>query len=606
MTSTSGCAEALARSRAFRELKPDDQHRLTEAFVPVHLPGGSTLMTEGDDADSMFLVHTGRLRVLVRRGGVDVAVGEIGPGEVVGEMAVLSHGSRSATVVAIRDTSLWELSKGSFDEMVVTHPTMLLELTRLLVARLHRTNASTRVESAVRSVALLPVDGGFDMEPFVTRLVASLGERVTSLDRGAAASALGIEAPDTPVGSHHESDIARWIHRAEDANDVVVYVADLDLTPWTQRCLRQADLVLLVSSGSASGTPTEAESVLLWEADSGYRPQVDLVVVHPSSTMQPMGTSRLLEYRDVHRHHHVREGSPDGFARLGRVVRGRSVGLVLGGGGARGFAHVGVIKAFHERGISIDFVGGTSAGAPAAAGVALGWDVETTIANAKHVTVDRGSLVDLTLPVVALSKGELLGSGLRDVFGDAEIEDLWYPMFCVSTDLSDGVARVHTRGSLWRSVRASMAMPGTFPPMRADDGHVLVDGGVVNNLPIDVMEGFAKGARTIAVDLRAGAHIPSQALPSNGVLSGWRVLASRLKRGSENQEVPRMVEILLRSNEVASSPHHVRADLTIRPAADAFGVLEVSAWEELIELGYRSAIDALDSWSGTTSAEKGL
>ena len=167
-----------------------------------------------------------------------------------------------------------------------------------------------------------------------------------------------------------------------------------------------------------------------------------------------------------------------------------------------------------ERNIPIDCVGGTSIGAFAAAGVGLGWDTATSIENAKHVTVNRGSLVDFTPPAVALSKGEAIGTGLCYVYQDSQIEDLWYPMFCVSTDLTDGVARAHIRGSVWRSVWSSIAISGTLPPMRADDGPVLVDGSVVNNLPVDVMVDFAKGATVLAVDLRAKAQLPSRALPS--------------------------------------------------------------------------------------------
>jgi predicted acylesterase/phospholipase RssA len=294
----------------------------------------------------------------------------------------------------------------------------------------------------------------------------------------------------------------------------------------------------------------------------------------------------------------VRRGSWDGIDRLVRVVTGTSVSLVLGGGGARGFAHLGVIRALYEHGIPIDFVGGTSIGASAAAGIALGWDVETGIANAKHVTVDRGSLVDFTIPAVALSKGEAITTGLRDVFGEAQIEDLWYPMFCVSTDLTDGIARVHTSGSVWKAVRSSIAIPGTFPPMRADDGHVLVDGGVVNNLPVDVMEEFARGSTILAVDLRARAHLPAESLSSDGIVSGWGIIGSRLNPVSRGRRVPRIIDILLRSNEVASSPHGADADLVFHPAVDAFGVLDFASWDELIDVGYRHATAMLATPSG--------
>jgi predicted acylesterase/phospholipase RssA/CRP-like cAMP-binding protein len=605
MTSEEGSLEALSRSSAFRNLDANDQQRLALALEYEYLPGGSTLMAEGDQGDSMYLVHTGRLRVLVHRDGLDVPVGEIGPGEVVGEMSLLSDRSRSATVVAIRDTSLWKLSKEAFNGLVVTHPALLLEMTRLLVVRLHRTNRAATVESDITSLVLLPVDRSLDIDRFAAAFMDTLGDGVVKLDSAMAPTSTVAGMSDLSGTTPTEMQVSRWMYQAEAAHDLVVYQADLELTPWTRRCLRQADLVLLVTTSDARGEPTEAETRVLWESESRLRPQVDLVVVHARGTTSPTGTSRLLSRRDVQRHHHVESGSWKGLSRLDRVVRSSAVALVLGGGGARGFAHLGVIKALQERGIPIDFVGGTSIGASAAAGVALGWDTATSIANAKHVTVDRGSLIDFTPPAVALSTGETMVTGLRDVFGDTQIEDLWVPMFCVSTDLTEGSARIHTRGSVWRSVRSSIAIPGTFPPMRADDGHLLVDGGVVNNLPVDVMVQFAKGSTILAVDLRARAQLPTAGLPSDGVVSGWGIIGSHLNPGSNSAKMPRIIDILLRSNEVASSPHGDDADLVFHPSVDAFGVLDFSSWEELVEVGYGHANETLDAWPDASSLEEG-
>jgi NTE family protein len=260
-----------------------------------------------------------------------------------------------------------------------------------------------------------------------------------------------------------------------------------------------------------------------------------------------------------------------------------------------------VLKAINEHGIPIDFVGGTSIGASVAATVAIGWDIDQGISTTKHVTVDRGSLVDFTPPAVSLSSGATLTEGMREGFGNVRIEDLWYPFFCVSTDLTEGESRIHTEGSLWRAVRSSIAIPGTFPPMKSNDGHVLVDGGVTNNLPVDVMTRFAPGATILAVDLRAKAHLPSGALPSDGVLSGWGVLGRRLNPFAQNAEVPRILDILLRSTDVASGPPRVHADLTFRPSVGSFGALDFRSWSAMIDVGYRHATEVLSQWPETDS-----
>lgn len=593
--------EILSFSPAFRALDIEDRRHLAEAFKPVYLSAGSALMLEGDEATSLYLVQTGRLRAFVHRGEVEVPVGDIGPGEVVGEMALLSDLNRSATVIAMRDSALLELSREVFDDLVTAHPGLLLELARLLVTRLHRTSGATHVGSDARSVVLLPVDGAVDVSTFTSELTTALGADTLMLDRQTVAAALGSDSVDSPLGTRRDVDVAQWFHKAEVDHDLVLYVADLDLTSWTRRCLRQADLVLLVSTADSGGVPTAAESEVLWGVDVAVRPRVMLAIVHPSSTEQPSGTSRLLERRSLELHHHLRSGSSADFARLARVVTGRAVALVLGGGGAHGFAHYGVLKAINEHRIPIDFVGGTSMGAVIAATVAIGWDIDESISTTNYVTIDRGSLIDFTPPVVSLSSGATLTEGMREGFGKVRIEDLWYPFFCVSTDLTEGASRIHTKGSLWRAVRSSIAIPGTFPPMRSSDGHVLVDGGVTNNLPVDVMTKLAPGATILAVDLREKAQLPSGDLPSDGVLSGWGVLGRRLNPFSQNAEVPRILDILLRSTDVASGPPRVQADLTFRPSLGSFGALDFKSWSAMIDVGYRYATEVLSQWPETDS-----
>jgi NTE family protein len=325
--------EMLSFSPIFRALDIEDQRHLAEAFQPVHLSAGTTLMLEGDEATSLYLVQTGRLRVFVHRGETQVPVGVIGPGEVVGEMALLSDLNRSATVIAMRDSALLELSREVFDDLVVARPGLLLELARLLVTRLHRTSGATHVGGDARSVVLLPVDGAADTSLFARELATALGSDTLILDRHTVTAALGSDSVDVPLGTRRDIDFAQWLHRVEIDHDVVVYVADLDLTSWTRRCLRQADLVLLVSTADGGGIPTAAESEVLWGVDVAVRPRAMLVIVHSSSTEQPSGTSRLLERRSIQLHHHLRSGSSADFARLARVITGRAVALVLGGGG---------------------------------------------------------------------------------------------------------------------------------------------------------------------------------------------------------------------------------------------------------------------------------
>ena len=159
---------------------------------------------------------------------------------------------------------------------------------------------------------------------------------------------------------------------------------------------------------------------------------------------------------------------------------------MLAGGGARGFAHIGIIKALIEAGVPFDHLGGASMGAIIAAGLAHEWGVEELTERMRETFVTHNPLDDFTLPLIALVRGKKASSMLQRNFGDICIEELPLPFFAVSSDLTTGRIHEHRAGLLWRALRASVALPGILPPV-THHGHLLVDGGVMNSLPVDVM-----------------------------------------------------------------------------------------------------------------------
>ena len=321
-----------------------------------------------------------------------------------------------------------------------------------------------------------------------------------------------------------------------------------------------------------------------------------LVMLHDDQ--DPLDTADILERRSVDRYHHLRSGNRADLESLARVLTRSTVGLVLGGGGARGFAHIGVIRALSEAGVAIDHVGGTSIGSAMAAGYAMGWESDKVMDVMRWATVDRGSLIDFSFPSVALARGERLTEGLREAVGSVQIEDLWTDFFCVSTDLSRSESYIHRTGSVWKAMRASIAIPGILPPVRSPEGHVLVDGGVLNNLPTDVMRNRFGPKTVIAVDLRADIDIPASDLGDDGIVSGWRVLGRRIAPWKESMEVPRMLDILARSTAVTGSDNAHLADLVFRPSVDEFGILDFASYERIVAAGYEHAVEVLEAWHG--------
>ncbi|MCH9670722.1 MAG: patatin-like phospholipase family protein, partial [Gammaproteobacteria bacterium] len=297
------------------------------------------------------------------------------------------------------------------------------------------------------------------------------------------------------------------------------------------------------------------------------------------------------------RHHHVRLQSEADFDRLCRMLTGTQIALVLGGGGARGAAHVGVLRALEEQGIPVDMIAGTSFGAIMAAGPALGWDSQTLGVGIKRALVDPGKPLDYTLPFTAITSGRKATHQIRRTFGNVRIEDLWLPYFCVSSNLSKGQQVVHTRGPLWKAIRTSVAIPGVLPPVRSEDGDVLIDGGVMNNLPVDVMRKYAGGGKILAVNLRAKVNIAADDLTDTGVLSGWRLYARWLTPFMRRPSVPSAIDLILRTaemgNVMSAAEQEKAADLTFRPKVEQFGLLDFSAYLPLIEAGYTEAMRQL-------------
>jgi predicted acylesterase/phospholipase RssA/CRP-like cAMP-binding protein len=552
----------------------------------VALAGGETLFSRGDPGDAAYVVISGRLRIL---DGAR-AVNEVGAGETLGEMALLSGEPRSATVHAVRDSLLARLPADAFLGLVHRHPSILRRIAGILVERLRRsTDSRARTRAAVRTLAVVPLHDGAPTREFARRLVVALGARGATLHLDGAAVDRTLGQGGVAAAAGGDARLVEWLNEQELRYRFVVYEAAPPRSRWAERALRQADHVLLVA---AAGAGVERE---LAERPHGpLAPRASLVVVRAAHAAPPAGTAALLERCKADAHYHVGIDSDADFARLARCLAGDGIGLVLGGGGARGFAHLGVLRALAEAGVPVDWVGGTSIGAIIAALVAQ------DLPHGEAAALCRRNFRDLrdpTLPLVALLAGRRIRERLEDAFGAVAIEDLPLPYLCVSTNLTRAAQTVHERGPVTRAVRASISVPGILPPMRLDaDLHV--DGGLVNNLPIDVMVAKPEIGAVIAVDV--GGERDMAAPPGfEPELSGWRVLWNRL---AKRARPPTMMSVITRSSFVASI-HWARerhtaeqASLYLRiPVAD----LRLLAFERIDDIaarGYDATREAIGRW----------
>lgn len=577
--------------------------RQLESKVEIKtIPGGEVLFRQGDPAGGAYIIMSGRLRVVMGDAETgERTLNELGRGEVLGEMALLTGARRSATVYAIRDTDVARVSKSEFLWLIEQRPESLQAISRVMADRLQR-HSHVHLPQHRRGscTAIVSLDPTVSLERLGLQIVARLATMgsvavLASSDVDGALGRQGIaqSTDDDPTYLR----LSRWLHEREENYRFMLYLADPAWTPWTERCVRQADRVLFVAHADASSDRGEIESQLISRWERIRAPRQDLVLLHPPDRERPRQTARWLEGRDVEMVHHVRPDHVPDLERLSRFLADRAVGIVFGGGGARGFAHLGVLKAMEELGIPVDVIGGSSIGAPVAVPTAQGLNAAAAL---QMIARRFRSLMDYTLPMASILAGHRISSSIEKGAGDWDIEDLWLPYFCVTTNLTSGRSMAHRRGNLSRAVRASVAIPGVLPPV-PEDGDLLADGGVLNNLPIDVMRRLNPGGPVIAVDVLPPRGPRAKADYGLGV-SGWRLALDGLLPWRRSLPVPRLGLTIMRSMFVGSDPARAQmlddglADLYLNIQASGIGLLQFDKVEKVAKIGYEAAIDPLRQW----------
>ena len=563
--SVAGLAARLAAVPLFAGLDLDARAAIAAELEWFSLPGGAVLYAEGEAPEAMFVVLSGLLSIV--RGpharGSDATV-DVRAGESVGEVGLLTGRPHTGSVVALRDSTVARMSKPAFDRAIAKYPGILLRLTQEIAAWSVRPSIRDLPPSERRTVTLLPLT----QEP-PARLAQSLKDALEAAGRRTIL-----------LNSAERDRVDEEYDAIEAAHDVTIYCGESAASNWSLLCLRRADYVILVADGAAP--PRRPE--LMPQLEVLRRRRVILVLTHDETRRLPTAAAGWLAQVPAQYHRHIRIGRADDIARLARFLTDRAVGLVLSGGGARAYGHIGVAQALRESGIEFDLLGGTSMGAIVAAGFAHEWSIEEMRARMHEAFVTSNPLGDVAIPLLALSRGVRVSARLRQNFGASRIEDLWRPYFVVSSNLTTGKVQVHREGRLWRALRASVAIPGLLPPV-IEHGEVLVDGAVMNNLPADEMTAVSFGP-VIGVDVGRREDF-------RPVSRGW--FATLLL--GEDSRAPGMVNMLLRAGTIASeaetavSRQHV--DLLIEPPLDQIGMRDWHSFNRAIEAGYRHAMQTL-------------
>ena len=570
-------AEALRAVPLFAELPAQVLDQIAGKLTLHHLSSGEWLFREREAGDSAHIVLSGRLEVMAE-GEEPHVLRVVGRGSVIGELALLTGRERSASARAIRDTQLLRIDRSDFEGLVLTEPSVGVALTRQLAGQLADNRRPTvDVPPPPDTIAVVALDQATSVEQAARELGSALARHGT----------VGYFDQRSAQGAATPGERMALVDRLERDHDRVLLVgASSADDPFTAFCLRQADRV--VAFGDVAHTPRVPSLAQLQHCDLALRTRG-----RPSSAI----TSWVESVNPRAVHLLPSDSYDQAVARCARRLAGRSVGVVLSGGGARGFAHIGAIEQLLEAGVQIDRIGGCSIGAYIGALFAAGGSVEDVAARCRQEFVARNPLRDYTIPLVAFTRGRRGLAMLERSFGDLSIEELPLEYYCTASDLIGNVTVEHRRGAVVTAVGSSVAMPAFVPPVVLGDW-ILVDGGVLNNLPVAEMAVRGEGP-VIALDVTALTRHPGagrrrfrrpRARRAAHRLHAWITGAEEAPLALPDALVRSVV--LGSADTVAAARRH--ADLVIAPHLPDVEMLDYHRLEDALDAGRVAAAAALE------------
>ncbi|HUY87623.1 MAG TPA: cyclic nucleotide-binding and patatin-like phospholipase domain-containing protein [Pirellulales bacterium] len=570
---------------------------LIDALRPVSFVAGDVILRQGEPGQSMYVIAAGRVRVTLSQAGAPQRLLEIlGPGDHFGDMALLGENVRSATITAAVDSQLLELDRERFNRLLLTAPAFAANLSRVLERRLRL--AMTRRRRRERPIVVGMVNTSARTQGLIRPLAAALIAQNESIeiltDRREAWAAEGQYLVERIPAAESTADRVRLVHERIQqvirSHDRVL----VELTPGTEAELSQLlapcdEIWWLVESRFAEAAIERLRRLVAFAPRLASRVHI-VWLLNSKERFSPRRPDDLpiarLDFKvnlsdDLS---HASWRSRQGIQRLVHHLRGTRLGVALGGGGARGLAHLGALRVLDREGIHFDVVAGTSVGALMGLAYAGGWRPDDALREFQRV---------LRPPRWAsmLPKGarwylwwkywrSAWDAMLRPYLQDTRLEQLPTPLCVLAVDLVSGKQVVRDRGDCIHAVMESINLPYFSRPIRRD-GLELVDGGVLNNLPGDVLPEFG-------ADFVVGIDVTSKLPADFGVGAGGPLLKAR---------GPGLLETLLRVSEVQAfgltALQSNSIDLLIAPDASPFDFADFGCAEALAEAGEAAVSETL-------------
>ncbi len=598
--SRSKIIEVLLASPVFGKLDRVVIEALADVLKIKHIQGGHRVFREREASSEILFLVSGGLRVSRRDANGQVLLyNEIRPGMSFGESGLILRQPRTADVTALRDSVLAALSRFDFEALLNRFPLPINQVVvRAVNNHLRHTEGIARRTHA-QSFLVVP-------------LHENSGAGEVAIGLAQAFSKMGrthLLEPPGNLGEIHNGlkplvqsveDVAAYQDALEEQSDFLVYEAQSGPTEWSLRAFRQCDQLVFVGKAGTREFTSELERRLKEQPDFSMK-RMHLAILHLDGTDKPDNAKTWRKGRMLERVYHLRSKRSGDYARLARFLTGKAVGVVLGGGGAKGFAHVGVLKALSENGVAVDLIGGNSMGALIAAQFACGIALPEIIAQTREFA--RGGEWP-TLPVISLVSGKRVARDLERMFGDLACDGQWIPFFASACNLTKGRTTIQDTGLIWRAVLASNSPAGLFPPVLLD-GDMLVDGAILENVPVNGMRsrlGTALERRrgngtviAIDVDVQDAMEVD----PTLTRLSAWKTLKGHFY--PQTHRSPGIADILYRAGHIGGLNQRGRAiaqaDHYLEPPVAEFSMMSYRKADEIAEVGYQYAMKNIKEWN---------
>lgn len=587
----------LQTSKIFSSLSKRVCRKLATRFEKTELEEGDILYFQGDPSDSLEILLSGKLEsILTTADGEKKVVGEINAGETAGELGALSGEPRSTTIKALRNSILFRLPSEAFVEICHQYPSVLFAIINPIVTRSHQIIQTLSSDKFRKHILLIAANNEVDLEKFSEKLIEE-GKDLSSL--------IILSDYSEALKNANAARIQELINEGKNRNikkikQRIVYILKSTQTELAKFCLEKAESLYIVTQNHAPAFLNMDIVAFINQFKAVAKIKPELVIVHQASTALPHHTNVWLKLTEFGLHHHIRIDRAHDFRRLIRFIRNKAIGVVLSGGGTRGWAHAGALKALFEAGIPIDAIGGTSVGAIVAGSFALTLSHEETLKQFdKVINASRYSVAwrSLTWPAISLFNAKGLTTVLQKIFDNIQIEDLWLPYFCVSTNLSKNAETIHRTGPLWIQIRSSVSIPGVIPPM-VQSGELHFDGGLLNNLPVDIMRKMVTHRGTIVAIELVGSNKDEIHYSFPPILPFWATLLSKLGFGY-TYKFPRFIDTFLKSLLVGSflkaQQNSINADIFVGLDLSKYPMLHSNQKVEnkIVEIGYNSTMERI-------------